>query len=737
MMTSYQRFGIPIPVVVAGTRFGQFYAEAVARHPRFELVGILARGSQRSVKVAERYQVPLFTDVDQVAEVTKFVCVAVGTQALGGQGTELGIRLLQTGLDVLMEQPVHYRDLVQLARAASMSKRNFHVGDLYLNLPAVRQFVKMFATLSAISPPTHLVCELANQVCFPLAHLLVEMTGGAKPWSFTDAVAEPDAPIVQLGGKIAGIPVSFTVHNTVGAEVADADMPLLFGITVGFGSGRLSLRDPHGPIEWHPALTLPADTLIPADLGCDPSTLLDQDTTCFIPPNPLSLREALARQWVDALSMDMDAWRKSTASGRAVGLQRAFAAAELWHEMTSRVGAPRPVAAAAMGIDWETVEIARLRSMAWPQIAAESNMTSVASAVAGLDRAAELSMAALLGMHAELRTGMLFADLLDSVEVCPATAHIPRRWIRRLQESGWLTTVDGLVQATPRLRAHLDDLWMAADRAWEEAEQGWNYRLGSPQVLSYFRSHLENLSDLMAGKMNAVNLLFVEGSTEQAHALYRDTMIAACLNQYIGAHVAELAAECREGLRILEVGAGTGATCDVILDNVNDLDPASLAEYHYTDISAFFFAESRARHRGDSRIIHHVLDLQDPGAFIQLDSQFDVVVAAGVLNNVVDVVEVLSRMRRVLAPDGQIILSEAFQESALMLLTQAFMMSEAYDLRAATDTMFCTHDQWLASFEAAGLSCIEHWPPDDHPISVLGQRVYILIAPENQQQEEL
>lgn len=50
-------------VIVCGVGFGRYYIEAILRLPDlFELVGILSRGSKNSIKLAEKYGVPLMTD---------------------------------------------------------------------------------------------------------------------------------------------------------------------------------------------------------------------------------------------------------------------------------------------------------------------------------------------------------------------------------------------------------------------------------------------------------------------------------------------------------------------------------------------------------------------------------------------------------------------------------------------------------------------------------------------------
>ncbi|MBK3558799.1 Gfo/Idh/MocA family oxidoreductase [Streptomyces sp. MBT56] len=109
----------PMRVVVCGTRFGQVYAAALTRAPeRFRLVGILARGSARSAALAEEYGVPLYDAVEQLPDDVDAACVVVSTAVGGGRGAELAKELLERGIHVLQEHPVHPDELAECLRVA-------------------------------------------------------------------------------------------------------------------------------------------------------------------------------------------------------------------------------------------------------------------------------------------------------------------------------------------------------------------------------------------------------------------------------------------------------------------------------------------------------------------------------------------------------------------------------------------------------------------------------------------
>lgn len=87
-------------VMVCGVGFGRYYIEAILRLPdMFELVGILSRGSKNSIKLAEKYSVPLMTNIEKISkENVDVACVVVKSSIVGGNGTDIVMELLEKRL---------------------------------------------------------------------------------------------------------------------------------------------------------------------------------------------------------------------------------------------------------------------------------------------------------------------------------------------------------------------------------------------------------------------------------------------------------------------------------------------------------------------------------------------------------------------------------------------------------------------------------------------------------------
>ena len=119
-------------------------------------------------------------------------------------------------------------------------------------------------------------------------------------------------------------------------------------------------------------------------------------------------------------------------------------------------------------------------------------------------------------------------------------------------------------------------------------------------------------------------------------------------------------------LRMLEIGAGTGGATAAVLPVL----PAGRTEYHYTDLSAGFFAGAATRFADYPFLEYRVLDIErDPLAQGFAPQRYDLVVAANVLHATRDLEQTLAHVRPLLAPGGLLILLEGLERQAWLDLT--------------------------------------------------------------------
>ena len=123
-----------------------------------------------------------------------------------------------------------------------------------------------------------------------------------------------------------------------------------------------------------------------------------------------------------------------------------------------------------------------------------------------------------------------------------------------------------------------------------------------------------------------------------ARSLYSETLIAQQLNNKVAEIVYKLFLQKgKKEFSILEIGAGTGATTEKILNKL----PINEISYTVSDVSKFFVNNLVKEFRGvKGEIINIDKDIEGP--------TYDVIVAAGVLNNAKNIVFTLENLKKLL-----------------------------------------------------------------------------------------
>ena len=140
--------------------------------------------------------------------------------------------------------------------------------------------------------------------------------------------------------------------------------------------------------------------------------------------------------------------------------------------------------------------------------------------------------------------------------------------------------------------------------------------------------------------------------------IYQYSAPARVLNGLVGAAVAAVVKTVAPGrvLRVLEVGAGTGATSASVLPMLRP----DATRYVYTDVSRVFLDRAAEKFGAFPFIEYRTLDLErDPQAQDFAPQQFDLVIAVNVIHATSDLRRTLGRLQTLLAPGGIILFGEA------------------------------------------------------------------------------
>jgi len=126
---------IRVAVVGAG-EFGRQHARVYRELEGAELAGILDRDQERAARVASEFGAPVFREIGELAGRVDAVSLAVPTV----DHAAMGARLMEVGLDVLVEKPMaaSLEEADALLSAAKRSGRILQVGHVERFNPAVR-----------------------------------------------------------------------------------------------------------------------------------------------------------------------------------------------------------------------------------------------------------------------------------------------------------------------------------------------------------------------------------------------------------------------------------------------------------------------------------------------------------------------------------------------------------------------------------------------------------------------
>jgi SAM-dependent methyltransferase len=165
------------------------------------------------------------------------------------------------------------------------------------------------------------------------------------------------------------------------------------------------------------------------------------------------------------------------------------------------------------------------------------------------------------------------------------------------------------------------------------------------------------LAPVLRGQVDPLQILFPDGDLGPLTRFYTEAPAQQVINELLQKALSEALVQAPDGcgIRVLEIGAGTGGTTTFLLPHL----AAERTEYVFTDVSRLFTNKAEARFV-DYPFVHcEVLDIErDPVEQGFAANSFDVVVAANVLHATCDIEQTLRNVRTLLAPGGILLLAE-------------------------------------------------------------------------------
>jgi len=235
------------------------------------------------------------------------------------------------------------------------------------------------------------------------------------------------------------------------------------------------------------------------------------------------------------------------------------------------------------------------------------------------------------------------------------------------------------------------------------------------------------LSAVLRGAIDPVQLVFPEGDLTTATQLYQDSPAAKVMNSLVEKAIATALEKLppQRGVRLLELGAGTGGTTSYILPHL----PPDFSEYVFTDIGTLFTTKAQEKFRDYPNVTYQILDIeQDPTTQGFIAHQYDLIIAANVLHATTSLEETLSHVRQLLAPGGILVLLEATTPQRWVDLI--FGLLEGWwkfqDLELRGDYPLLSRSKWKQLLRETGFTEVVTLPETDGVPTVLSQQAVII-----------
>lgn len=217
---------------------------------------------------------------------------------------------------------------------------------------------------------------------------------------------------------------------------------------------------------------------------------------------------------------------------------------------------------------------------------------------------------------------------------------------------------------------------------------------------------------ILSGEIDPLTVLFPEGSFALVEPVYRDNPLADYFNNIVAQVVDRFARQQSRPLQLLEVGAGTGSTCQFVLPILQGRD----ATYTFTDLSHAFLNKARSRFSEYGFVRYELCDIAQPTTS---DQRYDVIIATNVIHATADLPATLVNVRDRLAPGGIFILNEitSCQDYATLTfgLTEGWWLS--VDPYRIPNSPLVAAATWRSLLSEAGFSTtISHGSEDQQVI---------------------
>lgn len=245
------------------------------------------------------------------------------------------------------------------------------------------------------------------------------------------------------------------------------------------------------------------------------------------------------------------------------------------------------------------------------------------------------------------------------------------------------------------------------------------------------KTALDALPEILTGRRQAAAVLFPQGSLALVEAVYKNNETAKRFNKSLaGAALAFVRQSAKSPLRVLEIGAGTGATSEALFAALAP-QAGRIGEYCYTDVSQAFLIHAERNYRPRmAQLTTTLFDVEKPPEAQGLAlGAYDLVVAANVLHATADMRKTVEHAQRLLAPGGLLLINET--SLATLFTHVTFGLLDGWwrfvdPERRIPGTPSLTQESWKTLLTECGFAWLAGSQPTE---CALGQQIIAAKAP--------
>lgn len=349
-------------IVVCGTKFGHMYLSALSSDDApFKLVGIVAKGSSRSRHYAREYGVPLYTNVDDLPSDVDVACVIVRSAIAGGKGTDLSLKLMERGIHVLQEHPLHQGDVSKCLNQSKAKGVCYHINSYYANVEPITDFINYIRKARERQQILFVDAIASFQTAYSLIDILGKALGGFKPYGFTDSLKWHSSlaasnkndviPFQCIQGIISGIPITIKLQNYYDPAGFDNYFLVMHRICIGMPVGNLTLVNTHGPVVWSRTFFVPGyeqqgEEATPAERKAIFASCREPSAVSFSDMLAPGISDIAAKHWPKAIRLALNGLIEEIETGSAPFGQSGDYLLDLsdtWGKMMKKFGYPQAI----------------------------------------------------------------------------------------------------------------------------------------------------------------------------------------------------------------------------------------------------------------------------------------------------------------------------------------------------------------------------------------------------------